>query len=131
MARPAPVSVTDEARIVHLDLGHLASGGIVTLDAPRSQMADEFRVIKRPLITNATGKGAAPIRHGNLIMVTSALPGEGKSFTAVNLAMSIAMELDHTVLLVDADVARPTVPECLAWRRREVSLMCSSTSRSI
>ncbi len=62
---------------------------------------------------NATGKGAAPIRNGNLIMVTSALPGEGKSFTAVNLAMSIAMELDHTVLLVDADVARPTVPKLL------------------
>ena len=43
-------------------------------------------------------------------MVTSALPGEGKSFTAVNLAMSIAMELDNTVLLVDADVARPSIP---------------------
>jgi protein-tyrosine kinase len=42
-------------------------------------------------------------------MVTSALPGEGKSFTSINLAMSIAAELDHTVMLVDADVARPSV----------------------
>ena len=42
-------------------------------------------------------------------MVTSAMPGEGKSFTAINLAVSIAMELDHTVLLVDADVSRPSV----------------------
>jgi exopolysaccharide/PEP-CTERM locus tyrosine autokinase len=42
-------------------------------------------------------------------MVTSSLPGEGKTFCAINLAMSIAMELDHTVLLIDADVARPSV----------------------
>jgi receptor protein-tyrosine kinase len=44
-----------------------------------------------------------------MIMVTSALPGEGKTFTSINLAMSIALELDHTVLLVDADVTRPNV----------------------
>jgi exopolysaccharide/PEP-CTERM locus tyrosine autokinase len=103
----------DEPRHVHLDLAQLATRGIVTPDAPRTRMADEFRGIKRPLITNATGKGASPIRNGNLIMITSALPSEGKSFTAVNLAMSIAMELDHTVLLVDADVARPSVPGIL------------------
>src|SRR6185295_80110 len=110
---PTSSAPTDDHRRVHLDLAHLAAKGIVTPDAPRSRTADEFRVIKRPLIMNATGRGAAPIRNGNLIMVTSALPGEGKSFTAVNLAMSIAMELDHTVLLVDADVARPTVPGML------------------
>lgn len=102
-----------QSRRVELDLPRIAASGIVTPDAPRSQVADEFRVIKRPLITNATGKGAAPIRNGNLIMVTSALPAEGKSFTAVNLAMSIAMEMDHTVLLVDADVARPSLPGML------------------
>jgi receptor protein-tyrosine kinase len=116
-AAPAPTgpaqTAVDDPRTVHLDLAHIAAKGIITPDAPRSQTADEFRVIKRPLIINATGKGAAPIKQGNLIMVTSALPGEGKSFTAVNLAMSIAMELDHTVLLVDADVARPTVPGML------------------
>jgi exopolysaccharide/PEP-CTERM locus tyrosine autokinase len=72
-------------------------------------VADQFRVIKRPLIANAVGKGAATVKHGNLIMVTSAMAGEGKSFTSVNLAMSIAAELDHTVMLVDADVARPSV----------------------
>ncbi|HXU66006.1 MAG TPA: chromosome partitioning ATPase, partial [Casimicrobiaceae bacterium] len=96
-AEPAP------AHRMSLDLPRLAAAGIVTPDAPRSQIADEFRVLKRPLIQNATGRNAASIRHGNLIMITSALPGEGKSFTALNLAMSIAMELDHTVLLVDAD----------------------------
>jgi exopolysaccharide/PEP-CTERM locus tyrosine autokinase len=102
-----------EARSIALNLESIASFGIVTPDAPRTRIADEFRVIKRSLITNVLGKGAAAIRNGNLIMVTSALPGEGKTFTAVNLAMSIAMELDHTVLLVDADVAHPSLPEIL------------------
>lgn len=101
-----PVAVS---RRVEIDLEALAAAGIVSPSAPRSQVADQFRVIKRPLIANALGKGAAPVAKGNLIMVTSALAGEGKSFTAINLAMSIATELDTTVLLVDADVARPSV----------------------
>jgi len=98
-----------QSRRVDLDLDAVSAAGIISPHAPRSQIADEYRVIKRPLIANAMGKGAAPIVNGNLIMVTSALPGEGKSFTAINLAMSIAMELDNTVMLVDADVARPSV----------------------
>jgi protein-tyrosine kinase len=108
-----PLHVLSErapVRCTELNLDKLAAEGIVTPTAPRSQVADEFRVIKRPLIANATGRGAALIRHGNLVMITSAVPSEGKSFTAANLAMSIAMELDHTVLLVDADVARPSLP---------------------
>ncbi len=97
------------SRRVEIDLDALASAGIVSPNAPRSQIADQFRVIKRPLIANAMGKGASVIASGNLIMVTSALAGEGKSFTAINLALSIATELDNTVMLVDADVARPSV----------------------
>jgi len=97
------------SRRVDLDLAMLESTGIVTPNAPRSHIADEYRVIKRPLISNAMGRGAAALPHGNLIMVTSAMSGEGKSFTSVNLAMSIAAELDHTVMLVDADVARPSI----------------------
>ena len=108
-----PLQVRDEpifsSRRVELDLEALAAAGVVTPNSPRSNMADQYRVIKRPLIINALGKGAVPLNHANLIMVTSALSGEGKSFTSVNLAMSIAAELDHTVMLVDADVARPTV----------------------
>ncbi|MEO8409490.1 MAG: XrtA-associated tyrosine autokinase [Propionivibrio sp.] len=101
------------SRRVDLDLQALAAAGIIRPDAPRSQLADEYRVIKRPLIDNAMGKGAAQIKDGNLIMITSAMPGEGKTFTAANLAMSIAMELDNTVMLVDADVARPTLLKVL------------------
>jgi protein-tyrosine kinase len=106
-APPAEPVVT--SRRVELDLAQLAAAGIVTPNAPRSNIADQYRVIKRPLILNAVGKGAVPLNHGNLIMVTSALSGEGKSYTSINLAMSIAAELDHTVMLVDADVARPSI----------------------
>ena len=106
---PAKIEPAPNAKRVELDLAALAAAGLVTPNAPRSQTADEYRVIKRPLISNAMGKGASILKHGNLIMVTSALAGEGKSYTAVNLAMSIAAELDNTVMLVDADVARPSL----------------------
>lgn len=112
---PTPIQSPEMAmsRRVELDLEALSAAGIIRPDAPRSQLADEYRVVKRPLIDNAMGKGAAPIKDGNLIMITSALPGEGKTFTAANLAMSIAMELDNTVMLVDADVARPSLLKVL------------------
>lgn len=105
---PEPVPAP-QSRRVEIDLEAIAKVGIVTPHAPRSHAADQYRVIKRPLISNATGHGATAVKHGNLIMVTSALAGEGKSFTAINLAMSIAAEQDNTVMLVDADVARPSV----------------------
>lgn len=107
-ARPEAAAVPASRR-VDLDLEALAAAGYVTPHSPRTRTADQFRVIKRPLIRNAMGDGKEGTAHSNLIMVTSALAGEGKSFTAVNLAMSIATELDHTVMLVDADVARPSV----------------------
>lgn len=95
------------AKEVSIDLTRLAASGIVTPNSARSQIADEFRVVKRPLLDNI--RSADTKSGANLIMVTSALPGEGKTFVAINLAMSIAMELDKTVLLVDADVARPSL----------------------
>jgi len=109
-AVPAPTPLPPiTSRKVELDLLAISASGIITPNAPRSAIADEYRIIKRPLISNALGKGAAPVANGNLIIVTSALPGEGKSFTAINLAMSMATELDTTVMLVDADVARPSI----------------------
>lgn len=106
----SPVTTAQpKTKRVALDLDAMAVSGLLVPNQSRNLLANEFRVIKRPLIANAMGKGSTPITNGNLIMVTSALPGEGKSFTAVNLAISIAMELDNTVMLVDADVARPSI----------------------
>lgn len=115
-ARAAPVAPARApvvSREVMLNLDSLTEQGFVTPKAQRSLTAEQFRVIKRPLLANAMGKGAAPVVHGNRIMVTSSLAGEGKTFTAINLAMSMAMELDHTVLLVDADVSKPSVMRSL------------------
>ena len=77
------------------------------------EFADEYRRIKRPLLSNAFGKTASIVDRGNLILVTSSIPGEGKTHTAVNLALSIALERDHTVLLVDCDVTRQGVSQML------------------
>lgn len=92
-----------------LDLVRLKAAGLITPEAERSQIAEEFRMIKRPLLKNAFGQGAPLVENGNLIMVSSGFPSEGKTFTSINLALSIASEMDHTVLLIDADVARPSV----------------------
>jgi exopolysaccharide/PEP-CTERM locus tyrosine autokinase len=103
----------EQDQIHRLALDRLRQLGILTPDAKRSQLAEEYRLIKRPLLINVDKKGADIVENANLIMVTSALPGEGKTFTAINLAMSIAMEQDRTVLLVDGDVAKPTAAKRL------------------
>lgn len=120
MAEPTPeVQASSDGKLApvgQINLVKLHKAGMITPDGEKTQIAEEFRLIKRPLITNVFNQGAAQIKNANLIMVTSSLPGEGKSFCAINLAMSIAMEMDHTVLLVDADVAKPTLPGFLGLK---------------
>lgn len=94
---------------VTIDFTALHKSGMLTPEETQGKLADEYRAIKRHLLKNAFGEGVVDIGHGNLIMLTSALPGEGKSFTAINLAMSMAMEMDRRVLLVEADVAKPSI----------------------
>lgn len=119
-SQPAPgaPSEPDSREAVHVELEPLRSRGFVMPDGEQSRISQEFRVVKRPLIANAYGKGAAPVRNGKRVMVTSAFPGEGKSFVAINLALSIAAERDHKVLLVDADVARPAIPKVLGFEAK-------------
>jgi receptor protein-tyrosine kinase len=105
----AEQAVRSTTRKVDLDLARMRDLGMVTAAGGRTSLVEDFRIIKRPLIKRAFAERAPGDLPGNLIMVTSSLPGEGKTYCAINLAMSIAMELDHTVLLVDADVARPSV----------------------
>lgn len=108
---------TSQTRI-SIDLSMLAQRGIVTPTEPRAIVSEEFRIVKRPLLRNASARTAGTIRNGNLIMVTSSLPGEGKTTTAISLAMSIALEMDKTVLLVDADVAKPSVMGMLGLQEK-------------
>lgn len=108
-----PSGTAQRTDVAEIDLAQLKAAGMVTPDNARSLIAEEYRAIKRPLLKNAFGETAVGGLHPNLIMVTSSLPGEGKSFSSINLAMSIAMELDHTVLLVEADVAKPAMARYL------------------
>lgn len=105
-------SIAGTAQRVELDLPKLAAAGFLDPDDPESVIANEFRKIKRPLIQACQGKLAAPVQNANRIMVTSSVPGEGKTFVALNVALSIAMERDSTVLLIDADTTRRSL-SCL------------------
>lgn len=99
------------ARTVHVDREALRQAQVLPSPQQERLLADEYRHIKRPLIANAMGKGSSPVPNGHLIMMASALPGDGKTFTSVNLALSIALEKDISVLLIDADVAKPHITE--------------------
>jgi exopolysaccharide/PEP-CTERM locus tyrosine autokinase len=100
----------------HIDLSSLEAKGYLIPGLERTKSAEEYRLLKRPLLMNAFGEGAAPVDSGNLIMVTSAMPGEGKTYTSLNLAMSMAMELDSTVLLIDSDVLKPSLSSILGLK---------------
>jgi receptor protein-tyrosine kinase len=87
---------------------HLEREGFLTPENQRSLTAEEFRLIKRPLLRTAFGRDNRAQRNGisHIAMVTSPAPGDGKTFTAVNLAFSIASERDLSVLLIDGDARR-------------------------
>jgi len=89
------------------ELGFLVPGDADT------RLVEEFRNIKRSLLDNAFGAASIGINRPNLLLVTSSIPGEGKTFNAINLAISIANERDKNVLLIDADVARPSFSKTL------------------
>ena len=108
-AVPAAASSREPAPQATLNLAELGAAGYLVPDQLRSAMAEEFRHLKRPLLKNAARPPGVADHRGALIMVTSAVPGEGKTFCAINLAMSMAMEVDTAVVLVDADVIRPAL----------------------
>lgn len=101
----------------HIDLDALHRAGYLTPLGTRSRQAEEYRLLKRPVLMNAFGKGSDLIENGNLVVVTSALPGDGKTFTSLNLAMSIAQEQDRTILLVDADLTKRSLSHLLGLEK--------------
>jgi protein-tyrosine kinase len=110
---PAPLEMVEPIRTykqVVLDPTALRAGGYLPEESKERQFADQYRRIKRPLIDRAL-TGVSAIGEPRVIMITSALPGDGKTFTSLNLALSMALERDISVLLVDADVAKRHVSE--------------------
>ncbi len=96
-------------RVISIDQDALRAAGLLAPKHQERQIGSQYRHIKRPLIAAAMGKGQESVPNGRLVMVASALPGEGKTFTAINLAFSMAMERDLHVVLVDGDVAKPQI----------------------
>jgi exopolysaccharide/PEP-CTERM locus tyrosine autokinase len=87
-----------------LEFKELSKAGYLTPDTMRGQLAEEYRHLKRPVLMTANGQMDSAVENGNLIAITSPLRGQGKTFTALNLAMSITLERDVNVLLVDGDL---------------------------
>ncbi|PPD35086.1 MAG: protein tyrosine kinase [Methylomonas sp.] len=102
---------------VSIDWTSLAKEGFLDQNDTKSQLAEEFRVIKRPLVNNMQGGDVNGIKRSNLILICSSLPGEGKTFVSINLALSIANELDKSVLLIDADVEKPSISKQLGIKQ--------------
>ena len=98
---------------VDINWEQLAAEGFLDFNNTKSLLAEEFRVIKRPLVNNIQSAEVNGISRANLILICSSLPNEGKTFVSINLALSIANELDKKVLLVDADVEKPSISKQL------------------
>ncbi len=107
--RPAPPPVQRSTRVIKIDRVALQAAGVLPPESDERALAQDFRQIKRPLIAAVSGRGGTALPNGHLIMLASALPGDGKTFTSVNLALSMALESGINVLLVDADVAKPHI----------------------
>lgn len=110
------LSGVDDYTIV--DIERLKSRGFLTPGQGDDRQAQEYQHIKRRLLGNMVPGMLQVEAPANLIMVTSSVPGEGKTFTSVNLAISIAMEMDRTVLLVDTDVVKADSSRLFAAHKR-------------
>ncbi|MGH8154116.1 MAG: AAA family ATPase [Rhodanobacteraceae bacterium] len=109
----------EAAPALHIDLHALRRAGLLPADDDAgARLADEVRRVKRPLLDNAYGKSGKALAHAERISVTSAVPGEGKTFTAMNLALSLAREPDFEVLLVDGDIPKMDITRVLGLEER-------------
>ena len=96
----------------------LRDEGILPAAAVADRLTEQFRRIKWPLLEAVVARDAAQTPPANVIMVTSSVADEGKTFTSFNLAVSIAREKDFEVLLIDADVAKRHLTRVLASQDR-------------
>jgi len=102
---------------VQIDLEGLRAQGFLPDSSKTRQFADHYRRIKRPIIAQAFTAAKPGADDLRLVMMTSALPGDGKTFTSINLALSIAHEQDVSVVLIDADVAKQHLSRIFAIER--------------
>ena len=110
LSEAEPAQIAREAEPVHLNYAKLRASRIVTPDNKSSAAYNEFRSLKRKLIPMTRDPETGAMTR-NVVMVTSSLPGEGKTFTAVNLAICLAAEHNLNVILADGDVVRGCIAD--------------------
>jgi protein-tyrosine kinase len=129
---PIIVNELEDSKVVNrlvFDANALRAGGYIPEASKDRQFADQYRRIKRPLIEKALSgddAGGEP----RVIVVTSAVPGDGKTFTSINLAFSMALERDISILLVDSDVAKHHITDIFGLRQRK-GLLDALTDESL
>ncbi len=101
----------DSSRALRVDRAALRLAGLLPEEARERHLIDQFRTIKRPIMQRLKSMAATsqPSDVAQSLLVTSALPRDGKTFTCINLALSVARERDASALLIDADVATPNI----------------------
>jgi len=123
------LDATKAANRLAIDVNATRAGGYLPEASKDRQFADEYRRIKRPLIEKAlSGNDAGG--EPRIIIVTSAVPGDGKTFTSINLAFSMALERDISILLVDSDVAKHHITDIFGLRQRK-GLLDALTDESL
>lgn len=96
--------------VAKIDRERLREKALIVPEGPVTSISEEFRIVKRQVLENCQpDEDGLVIAHAERILMCSALPNEGKTFCAINLAISIAAEQDNEVLLVDADFAKPDI----------------------
>jgi protein-tyrosine kinase len=107
---PLPTAAPLPAKRIPIDQLRLRNSGYMPEEGQQIRFAEYYRELKRPLIQKALSANTPETR---LIMVSSALPGDGKTFTSINLALSMARERDLSIVLVDADVPKAHISNAL------------------
>jgi len=115
---PGPAAAEHRFESITIDYKALEDAGLMPTASARVRTVDAFRRIKWPIVRASFSPNGAGHGHSNLVLVTSSLPDEGKSFISVNLAFSIALERDCGVILVDADLAKPHISEVFGVRNK-------------
>ncbi len=114
MAAPAPAiqrrpaaPISAPARSITVDPEAMAAAGLLVPGAPGGGLAEELRLVKRRLLASVDARIARGDERARVVLIASGQPGEGKTFMALNLALSIAAEQERSVLLIDGDNAKP------------------------
>ncbi|HYD11926.1 MAG TPA: hypothetical protein VEC11_03670 [Allosphingosinicella sp.] len=109
-ARPvftAPRTAEPAGEVAEINRDVLAANGFIVPGAPMNAIAEEFRLLKHTLLSDIAAARRQTEEQRRTVLVCSSQPKEGKTFSAINLALSLAGEKELEVLLVEADFLKP------------------------